>query len=149
MARILVLNGVNLNLLGTREPEIYGPMKLSEMMDNLREQAQGHEVVDIQSNYEGCLVEAIQEAKKDGYDYIILNAGAWTHYSIAIRDAISAVDVPVIEVHLSNIQKRENFRHNSVLSAVVEGQIAGFGLYSYKMALFYIIEKLAQNKIGL
>ena len=114
--RILVLNGPNLNLLGTREPEIYGWLTLNDINELLRERAEeaGVDTIDfLQSNFEGDLVEAIQKAR-GRYDFILLNAGALTHYSIALRDAIAAVPVPVIEIHLSNIHRREEFRHTSL-----------------------------------
>lgn len=143
MARILVLHGPNLNLLGTREPEVYGKTTLAEINEALQQQAAAAdlEIDFLQSNYEGELVEAIQKAPSK-YAYIILNAAALTHYSIALRDAIAAVAVPVIEVHLSNIHQREAFRNDSVIAAVVVGQILGFGKESYTLALSYIIKKI-------
>lgn len=145
--RILVLNGPNLNLLGTREPEIYGRMTLNDINQLLRLRANeaGVDTIDfLQSNYEGELVEAIQKAR-GRYDFILLNAGALTHYSIALRDAIAAVPVPVIELHLSNIHRREEFRHNSVLAPVVMGQICGFGIDSYIAALDIAIRKIQKD----
>ncbi|CUH97429.1 hypothetical protein P22_3559 [Propionispora sp. 2/2-37] len=133
---ILVLHGPNLNLLGRREPEIYGTFTLEDINGQLKERADelGLGIDFIQTNYEGKMIESIQES--DGrYDCIILNAAAFTHYSIAVRDAIAAVSTPVIEVHLSNIYKREEFRHYSVISSVVCGQISGFGTDSYLLAL--------------
>ena len=145
--RILVLNGPNLNLLGTREPEIYGRMTLNDINELLRMRAKESDVDTIdflQSNYEGELVEAIQKAR-GRYDFILLNAGALTHYSIALRDAIASVPVPVIELHLSNIHRREEFRHNSVLAPVVMGQICGFGVDSYIAALDIAIRKIRKD----
>jgi len=145
--RILVLNGPNLNLLGTREPEIYGRTTLNDINEILRERAKdaGVDEIDfLQSNFEGELVEAIQKAR-GRYDFILLNAGALTHYSIALRDAIAAVPVPVIELHLSNIHRREEFRHNSVIAPVVVGQICGFGVDSYIAALDIAIRKLQKD----
>ena len=145
--RILVLNGPNLNLLGTREPEIYGRTTLNDINEILRERAKvaGVDEIDfLQSNFEGELVEAIQKAR-GRYDYILLNAGALTHYSIALRDAIAAVPVPVIELHLSNIHRREEFRHQSVIAPVVVGQICGFGVDSYIAALDIAIRKLQKD----
>lgn len=142
--RILVLHGPNLNLLGTREPEIYGRMTLNEINETLRIRAKelgADEINFLQSNFEGELVEAIQKSR-GRYDFIILNAAAFTHYSIALRDAIAAIPVPVIEVHLSNIHKREDFRNNSVIAPVVLGQICGFGIDSYIAALEIAIRKL-------
>lgn len=140
MGKILVMNGPNLNLLGTREPEIYGSLRLADIHERLRQRANEADldIEFMQSNHEGVLVDAIQRARRT-VDYIILNAGAFTHYSIALRDAIAAVDVPVIEVHLSNIHQREEFRHKSVIAPVVLGQIAGFGAESYMAALEIII----------
>ena len=145
--RILVLNGPNLNLLGTREPEIYGRLTLNDINELLRERAKlaGVDTIDFfQSNYEGALVEAIQNAR-GRYDFILLNAGALTHYSIALRDAIAAVPVPVIELHLSNIHRREEFRHTSVLAPVVMGQICGFGVDSYIAALDIAIRRIQKD----
>jgi len=142
--RILVLNGPNLNLLGTREPEVYGRTTLDDINELLRLRAKqaGVEAIDfLQSNYEGQLVEAIQNAR-GRYDFILLNAGALTHYSIALRDAIAAVPVPVIELHLSNIHRREEFRRTSVIAPVVMGQICGFGVDSYIAALDIAIRKI-------
>ena len=140
MGKILVMNGPNLNLLGTREPEIYGSLTLADIHERLRQRANEADldIEFMQSNHEGVLVDTIQRARRT-VDYIILNAGAFTHYSIALRDAIAAVEVPVIEVHLSNIHQREEFRHKSVIAPVVLGQIAGFGAESYMAALEIII----------
>ena len=140
MGKILVLNGPNLNMLGTREPEIYGALTLADINERLRLRAEraGLAITFLQSNHEGVLVDAIQAARGNT-DYIILNAAAFTHYSIAIRDAISAAEVPVIEVHLSNIHQREKFRHHSVIAPVVWGQVAGLGAESYMAALEAII----------
>ena len=147
MGKILVMNGPNLNLLGTREPEIYGSLTLADIHERLRCRANeaGLEIEFMQSNHEGVLVDAIQRARRT-VDYIILNAAALTHYSIARRDAIPAVDVPVIEVHLSNIHKREEFRHKSVIAPVVLGQIAGFGAESYLAALEIIILRMGDMR---
>lgn len=145
MPRILVLHGPNLNLLGTREPEIYGYTTLDDIntMIAARAAEAGIETAFYQSNHEGDLVDAIQQANHK-FDFIIFNAAAFTHYSIAIRDAIAAIDVPVIEVHLSNIHQREEFRHTSVLAPVAMGQICGLGVESYLAALEAIIYKLNQ-----
>ena len=147
MGKILVMNGPNLNLLGTREPEIYGSLTRADIHERLRCRANeaGLEIEFMQSNHEGVLVDAIQRARRT-VDYIILNAAALTHYSIALRDAIAAVDVPVIEVHLSNIHKREEFRHESVIAPVVVGQIAGFGAESYLAALEIIIWRMGDMR---
>ena len=144
MKRILVLNGPNLNMLGTREPEIYGSTTLDDINNLLRARADRlgvDEIAFLQSNIEGELVTAIQNARAR-YDFILLNAGAFTHYSIALRDAISSVDVPVIEIHISNVHAREEFRHKSVIAPVVMGQVVGFGVDSYLAALDLAVRKL-------
>jgi len=143
MASVLVLHGPNLNLLGTREPEIYGRTTLADINDMLRRRAEeaGIAIDFLQSNHEGVLVDAIQAANHK-YDYILFNAAAFTHYSIALRDAIAAIDVPVIEIHISNVHKREEFRHTSVLAPVALGQICGLGIESYMAALETVIYKL-------
>ena len=136
MASLLVLNGPNLNLLGQREPGIYG----SATMDDIERLCQdtgralGHEVDCLQSNHEGALVEAIHDAGRM-HDGVVLNAGAYTHTSIAIHDAISAVGVPVVELHISNVYARESFRHRSLIAPVCLGVIAGFGPDGYALAL--------------
>lgn len=134
--KILFLNGPNLNLLGTREPEVYGRMTLADIEAKVRERAAQLKVeVDFrQSNLEGELVGWIQQAK-GVFDVIVLNAAAYTHTSVALRDAISAVAVPTIEIHLSNIHAREEFRHKSVIAPVCRGQISGFGQKSYVLGL--------------
>ena len=145
--RILVLNGPNLNLLGTREPEIYVRTTLEDINETLRTRAKESDVDTIdflQSNFEGELVEAIQKSR-GRYDFILLNAGALTHYSIALRDAIASVPVPVIEIHLSNIHRREEFRRTSVIAPVVVGQICGFGIDSYIAALDIAIRRLQRD----
>jgi len=143
LLKILVLNGPNLNLLGRREPEIYGALTLEDINETLRKRAEemGAAIDFRQSNHEGTLVDVIQGAEGE-YDFIILNAAAFTHYSVALRDAISAISVPVIEVHLSNIHKREEFRHKSVIAPVVMGQVVGFGAESYLGALEIIFLKM-------
>ena len=144
MSKILVLHGPNLNLLGMREPEIYGRETLDDINEMLEKQAaaQGVEVEFLQSNHEGVLVDAIQQAPRNGVDFIILNAAAFTHYSIAIRDAIAAIEVPVIEVHISNVHTREEFRHHSVIAPVVMGRILGFGIDSYFGAMAVALKKI-------
>ena len=135
MRRIFVVNGPNLNLLGTREPGIYGALSLADIEARLVERAAGRaEIVSRQSNYEGELVTWIQEAGAEGAG-VILNAGAYTHTSVALRDAIAGAKADTIEVHLSNTHARESFRHRSYLSAVCRGVIAGFGPLSYELAL--------------
>lgn len=133
---ILVIHGPNLNLLGQREPNVYGKLTLDEVNDKLILKAQKLDIrlEFLQSNHEGAIVDAIQQAE-GCFAGIVINAAAFTHYSIAIRDALAAVSVPAIEVHLSNIYKREEFRHHSVIAPVVHGQISGFGADSYLLAL--------------
>jgi 3-dehydroquinate dehydratase-2 len=138
--KVLVIHGPNLNLLGSREKKIYGKTTLTSINKELAGIAQKKKtaIAFFQSNVEGEIVSKIQESKKQ-FDYIILNAGAYTHYSIAIRDAISGVQAKVIEVHLSNIYAREKFRQESLIAPVCIGQIAGFGPDSYRLALEYIL----------
>jgi 3-dehydroquinate dehydratase-2 len=134
--KVLVLNGPNLNLLGKREPEVYGHTTLADIERMVREKAKtlSVETEFRQSNHEGELVGWIQSAR-DGFDAVILNAGAYTHTSVALRDAIAASPKPTIEVHLSNIYAREEFRHKSLIAPVCQGQISGFGAQSYVLAL--------------
>ena len=141
--RILVLNGPNLNLLGTREPEKYGNQTLSDIESFIRKEAEnlGVEVDFYQSNIEGELVTAIQSAKGN-FDGIIMNPAAYTHTSVAIGDAILAVCLPTVEIHLSNIYKREEFRHTSLTAPACIGQIAGFGATGYKLGLIAIVDYL-------
>jgi 3-dehydroquinate dehydratase II len=134
--QILVLHGPNLNLLGARQPEIYGRLTLEEIDSRLQEYGLelGLEVLSRQSNHEGVLIDALQDAG-NWSDGIVINPGGYTHTSVALRDAIAALDQPVIEVHLSNIYAREAFRHTSLLSPVCAGVIAGFGWHSYRLAV--------------
>ncbi|MDR1324072.1 MAG: type II 3-dehydroquinate dehydratase [Candidatus Margulisbacteria bacterium] len=138
--KILVIHGPNLNLLGSREKKIYGKTTLAAINTELASIAKKNKaaIEFFQSNIEGEIVSKIHDSRKK-FDYIILNAGAYTHYSIALRDAISGVKAKVIEVHLSNIHAREKFRHESIIAPVCLGQIAGFGKDSYRLALEYIL----------
>jgi 3-dehydroquinate dehydratase II len=140
---VLILHGPNLNLLGSREPGIYGVSTLAQIDTQLAELGGSLDakVESFQSNHEGSLVDAIHAAH-DRHDGIVINAGAYTHTSIAIRDAIAAVQIPTVEVHLSNIYKRESFRHHSYLAPIVVGQISGFGGYSYHLGLQALIVHL-------
>ena len=132
--KILILNGPNLNLLGVREPYVYGKMSFDNYLEELRKKYPEETIVYYQSNSEGQLIDKIHEVGFE-YDGIIFNAGGYTHTSVAIADAVSAVKAVVIEVHISNIARREGFRHTSFLAPVCEGSIAGFGLDSYELAL--------------
>ncbi len=144
MYKIRVLNGPNLNLLGTREPKVYGHTTLKDIEDKMRAQAEsyGWEIDFIQSNHEGALTDAIHEAAAQGYKAVIMNPGAFTHYSYALRDAISGTGITAIEVHISNIHAREPFREKSVIAPVCMGQICGLGLEGYLAALFVLKAKL-------
>ncbi len=139
---ILVIHGPNLNLLGEREPDVYGKRTLEDINQTLRAiAAENNKTVEImQSNYEGEIIDVIQAARREEVGAIIINPGAFTHYSIAIRDALAAVEIPVIEVHLSNIYQREEFRHKSVIAPVATGQISGFGTDSYRLAMQQAIQ---------
>ena len=139
MARILVLNGPNLNLLGTRETSVYGTTTLADILTGLRSEFPDVEFSDLQANDEGALIEALHDAG-DWADGVVFNGGAYTHYSIALRDAIAGIDVPVVEVHLSNVHAREEFRHTSVLTAVCQGVIAGFGPKSYSLGVAALLD---------
>ena len=144
MAHILVLHGPNLNLLGTREPDHYGHQTLDDINLALAQQAEaaGHRLAHFQSNAEFALIDRIHEAGRSGVDYIIINPAAFTHTSVALRDALLGVDIPFIEVHLSNVHAREPFRHQSYLSDVAIGVISGMGNMSYELALTAILKRL-------
>jgi 3-dehydroquinate dehydratase II len=135
--KVLLLNGPNLNLLGQREPGIYGAETLADVEEKviLLGEKLGFQVNCFQSNHEGELIDQIHEAFFQGYSGIIINPGAYTHYSYGIRDAIAGINIPVIEIHISNIHARESFRHNSVIAPVTAGQIVGFGVKGYELAL--------------
>jgi 3-dehydroquinate dehydratase II len=144
--KILILHGPNLNLLGTRQPEIYGSLTLTDINTKLVEiaaEGQG-ELVCKQSNHEGDLVDALQDARTWA-DGVVFNPGAYTHTSIALRDAISAIEIPVIEVHLSNVYAREEFRHVSMISAVCKGKVVGLGWRSYSLGLRALMEMLSDK----
>jgi len=139
---ILVLNGPNLNLLGTREPQIYGSTTLADIERDLSTQAAARQarVLFFQSNHEGSLVDRIQAARGEAIDFIIINAGALTHTSVALRDALAAVGIPFVEVHLSNVHRREDFRHRSFLADLAIGVVAGLGPAGYRCALQYALD---------
>ena len=138
--KILVINGPNINFLGIREKGIYGTESYETLVRNLEEKgkAEGHEVEVFQSNYEGGIIDRIQAAYSDGTEAIIINPGAFTHYSYAVRDALASIELPKIEVHISNVHKREEFRHVSVTAPVCTGQVVGLGLKGYELAMDYL-----------
>src|SRR5690606_8583165 len=145
MARnLLLLNGPNLNLLGTREPEVYGTTTLADVERAAVEQASqaGARLNAFQSNHEGALIDRIQAAKKEGVDAIVINPGGLTHTSVSLRDALASVDIPFIEVHISNIHQREAFRHHSYLSAIAVGVVCGLGTEGYAAAITFALKKL-------
>ena len=144
MHKILVLHGPNLNLLGTREPEVYGSLTLAEIDERLVATGEklGLEIRSFQSNSEGALIDALQEAR-NWASGVIFNPGGYTHTSVALRDAVTAIGIPVIEVHLSNVYAREEFRQHSMISAACKGKIVGFGWRSYWLALYALREMLA------
>ena len=146
--KILVINGVNMNMLGYREPEKYGSMTLKNLEDELKNFSDNIEVDAWQSNIEGEIVEKIH-ASQNIYDGIVLNAGAYTHTSVAIRDAITAVKADVVEIHMTNIYAREYFRHISLIAPVCIGQISGFGVNSYKLGIKALADYLKDKSTGL
>ncbi|WP_297449199.1 type II 3-dehydroquinate dehydratase [Ferrovum sp.] len=143
MKKILVVHGPNLNALGTREPAVYGSLTLADLDARLRTlgSARGISVDCFQSNWEGALIDRIHDARVDGTQAILINPGGLTHTSVSLRDALTAVDLPFIEVHLSNIHAREPFRHHSYLSAIAVGVICGLGIRGYELALDYFMNK--------
>ncbi len=147
MATILVLNGPNLNLLGTREPGHYGDDTLDVIIEGLETEANsaGHQIQSLQSNSEQELIERIHQANQDGVRFILINPAAFTHSSVAIRDALLGVDIPFIEIHLSNTHARESFRHNSYFSDIAKGVIIGLGAQGYSLALQAAISQLNQT----
>lgn len=147
MANILVLHGPNLNLLGSREPEVYGRTTLAEIDAGLVSTAAAarHELTCFQSNAEHALIDRVQAAGPEGVAWIVINPGGFTHTSVALRDALAAVAIPFIEVHLSNVKAREAFRQHSYFSDIAQGVISGFGADSYRMALEFILRRLSRN----
>ncbi|ADQ04985.1 3-dehydroquinate dehydratase, type II [Caldicellulosiruptor owensensis OL] len=144
MKKVLVINGPNLNLLGIREKNIYGNVSYEDVLKSILQKAHelGFEVEFFQSNHEGSIIDKIHSAYYEKVDAIIINPGAYTHYSYAIHDAIKAINIPTIEVHISNIHAREEFRHKSVIAPACTGQISGFGIKSYIIALYALKEIL-------
>jgi len=142
MKKILVLHGVNLNMFGKRDPAQYGTITLEEINQKLRDLAKelAVDLETFQTNYEGAICEKIHQAHLDKVDAVVINAGAWTHYSIALRDALAILKVPIIEVHMSNIHAREEFRHVSHVSPLARGIVAGFGVRSYLLGLRAAVE---------
>lgn len=135
--KVLMLHGINHNMFGKRDPAQYGTVTLAEIDERLRALGGelGVEVESFQTNHEGAMCERIHQAYSEGVDAVLINAGAWTHYSYGIRDALAILTVPIVELHMSNIHAREPFRHHSVFADIVKGQIAGFGVDSYLLAL--------------
>jgi 3-dehydroquinate dehydratase-2 len=146
MANILVLNGPNLNLLGTREPEKYGHDTLQNIEDRLASLASDHQIAFFQSNIEGELINRIHQAQVDKIDFILINPAAFTHTSIALRDAMLAVNIPFIEIHLSNVYARESFRHHSYLSDIAVAVISGLGAQGYELALAAALSRVAETE---
>ena len=138
--KIMVLNGPNLNLLGMRETDIYGQATLDDIEAGLRASFPDVSFRFVQSNHEGGLVDALQEAEREAMDGVVLNAAAYTHTSVALRDAIAAIRVPVVELHISNVHGRETFRRRSMISSVCRGQIAGLGIAGYRLAISYFVD---------
>jgi 3-dehydroquinate dehydratase-2 len=145
---ILLLNGPNLNLLGTREPHVYGHDTLAEVERRFVDEAKalGLDAQCFQSNHEGALIDRIHEARLDGTEAIVINPGGLTHTSVALRDALAGVALPVVEVHISNVHRREEFRHHSFVSAVAEGVVAGLGVMGYSAALRFLATRLNAAK---
>lgn len=140
--KILIINGPNLNLLGQREPGIYGSGTMDECLERLKKRYNNVEFLYYQSNVEGFLIDRLQQAITEDVDGVVLNAGAYTHTSVALHDAIRSVKFPVIEVHISNVHQREEFRHHSLISAACKGVICGFGLNSYRLAVEALVEEI-------
>jgi 3-dehydroquinate dehydratase II len=139
--RLLIINGPNLDILGKREPEIYGTMTLWDIENRLKEKYSKIKLEFLQSNSEGPIVDALHKVLDGTFSGVVINPGAFTHYSYAIRDAVAALKVPVIELHLSNVYAREEFRKNSVIAAACKGVIAGFGVRGYELAIDYILQQ--------
>ena len=143
MARVFVLNGVNLGALGTRRPEVYGTMTLDDIERLIRDEFPDLDLEFRQTDFEGEMVGFVREAA--GSDGLVINAGAWTHYSYALHDALESVDVPKVEVHISNVHRREEWRRVSVISPAVDAVVAGLGVYGYAAAVGYVVERLGRR----
>ena len=143
---ILVLHGINLNMFGKRDPAQYGTVTLAQINEQLQQLGAelGVEVTTYQTNFEGAMCERIHQAHADGMDAVVINAGAWTHYSYGIRDALAILGCPIVEVHMSNVHAREAFRHESVIADIARGQIAGFGVDSYLLGLRAAVSQAQQ-----
>jgi 3-dehydroquinate dehydratase-2 len=147
MKKVLVLHGVNLNMFGKRDPAQYGTITLDEINQKLQELGKelGCQIETFQTNHEGEICEKIHQAHLEKVDAVVINAGAWTHYSYALRDALAILKVPIVEVHMSNIHAREEFRHYSVIGPLAKGQIAGFGVHSYLLGLRAAVELIKEG----
>jgi 3-dehydroquinate dehydratase II len=141
--KLLLLNGPNLNLLGTREPAVYGATTLADIEQAAQDQAAaaGASIACFQSNHEGALIDRIHAARLEGVDAVVINPGGLTHTSVALRDALASVDIPFVEVHISNIHKREEFRHHSFLSGIAQGVICGLGADGYRFAIDFVLKQ--------
>jgi len=141
--KLLLLNGPNLNLLGTREPDVYGNTTLADIENAAAAQALAHgsTLIAFQSNHEGALIDRVHAARMEGVDAIVINPGGLTHTSVALRDALAGVAIPFIEVHISNIHRREAFRHHSFISSIAEGTICGLGTDGYRLAIDFVLNK--------
>jgi 3-dehydroquinate dehydratase II len=150
MSRLLVLHGPNLNLLGTREPDVYGRVTLADIDRALTDKASaaGAELSTFQSNHEGALVDRIQAARNEAVDFVLINPAAYTHTSVAIRDALAGIDLPFVEIHLSNVHRREAFRHHSYFSDLAVAVVCGMGWKGYLYALDFALERIAEKPRG-
>jgi 3-dehydroquinate dehydratase-2 len=148
--KILMLHGINHNMFGKRDPMQYGTITLAEIDTRMRDLGQelGVEVESFQTNCEGAMVDRIHQGFLEGVDGVVINAGAWTHYSYGIRDALAILTVPIVEIHMSNIHARETFRHHSVFAEIAQGQIAGFGVDSYLLGLRAAVAHAKQSRKG-
>lgn len=144
--KLLILNGPNLNLLGTREPGTYGVETLDSVIESVRSAFPDVAFDHLQSNVEGELIDRLHHADAEGVDGVIFNPGGYTHTSVALRDAVASIETPVVEVHISNISSRESFRHTSLIAPVCAGQLSGFGTYGYQLAARFFVERTTRNR---